>query len=224
MAVALKSVLNIDPHKDPFTIKITGGPDGDVAGNLIRILFRDYGSNCKIVGIADGFGVAEDPNGLDAGELLRLFEAGLPITSFDVSKLSPIGVALPSSTDEGMQRRNTMHFRVKADAFVPAGGRPNTINAENWRNFLDPVTGKPSSPLIVEGANLFLTAEAREKLFEHGKVAIVKDSSANKVRILIYLKGRISQINHCLSTVWCHYVVNGDHSFYACLEGGVSEH
>ena len=68
--------------RDPFTIKITGGPDGDVAGNLIRILFRDYGSNCKVVGIADGFGVAEDPNGLDSEELLRLVKESLPITSF----------------------------------------------------------------------------------------------------------------------------------------------
>jgi len=40
---------------------------------------------------------------------------------------------------------------------------------------------KPSSPLIVEGANIFITADARTKLFEAGKVAIVKDSSANKV-------------------------------------------
>ena len=43
-----------------------------VAGNLIRILFRDYRDTCKIVGVADGFGVAEDPNGLDPSELLRL--------------------------------------------------------------------------------------------------------------------------------------------------------
>ena len=53
-----------------------------MAGNLIRILFRDYGSNCKVVGIADGFGVAEDPNGLDSEELLRLVKESLPITSF----------------------------------------------------------------------------------------------------------------------------------------------
>lgn len=29
---ALRNVLNIDPHKDSFTIKVTGGPDGDVSG------------------------------------------------------------------------------------------------------------------------------------------------------------------------------------------------
>jgi glutamate dehydrogenase len=81
--------------------------------------------------------------------------------------------------DAGKQRRDTMHMRVKADAFIPAGGRPNSINKDNWQQFLDS-NGKPSSMLIVEGANIFNTAEARERLFEKG-VAIVKDSSANKV-------------------------------------------
>jgi glutamate dehydrogenase len=52
--VALRRSLGINPDKQPFTIKVTGGPDGDVAGNLIRILFRDYGNNPKVVGVADG--------------------------------------------------------------------------------------------------------------------------------------------------------------------------
>ena len=73
-----------------------------------------------------------------------------------------------------------MHMRIVADAFIPAGGRPNSINGSNWSQFLDS-NGKPTSMLIVEGANIFNTAEARERLFEKG-VAIVKDSSANKVR------------------------------------------
>ena len=29
--VALRNILDIDPRKKPFTIKITGGPDGDVS-------------------------------------------------------------------------------------------------------------------------------------------------------------------------------------------------
>lgn len=181
--VALRRSLNIDPKKDPFTIKITGGPDGDVAGNLIRILFRDYGSNCRVVGVADGFGVAEDPNGLDPEELLRLVKESLPITSFDSSKLSSEGVMLTVETEEGIARRNSMHFRVKADAFVPAGGRPNTIHAGNWMDFLD-ADGQPSSKLIVEGANIFITPEARQNLFDVAKVAIVKDSTANKCGVI----------------------------------------
>ena len=33
---------------------------------------------------------------------------------------------------------------------MPAGGRPNTINGDNWKEFLGP-DGVPSSTLIVEG-------------------------------------------------------------------------
>ena len=34
---ALRAV-GIDPRRQPFTVKMTGGPDGDVAGNEILIL------------------------------------------------------------------------------------------------------------------------------------------------------------------------------------------
>jgi glutamate dehydrogenase len=113
-----------------------GGPDGDVAGNLLKILFREYGENCKVVGIADGFGVAEDPNGLDSQELLNLVRWTRPITSFKRELLSKDGILMDASTNEGLARRNSMPFRVKSDAFVPAGGRPATINKENWFLFL----------------------------------------------------------------------------------------
>jgi len=82
-------------------------------------------------------------------------------------------------TEEGIKARNTMHNRLKADAFVPCGGRPNTIDVNNYKQFLLE-DGSPSSKLIVEGANLFVTAEARQKLYEDAGVLIVKDSSANK--------------------------------------------
>jgi glutamate dehydrogenase len=120
---------------------------------------------------------------LNSDELKRLVKLSLPITEFNKDKLSRQGIVMAANTDEGMQRRNTMHFRVKADAFVPAGGRPNTTNITNWRQFLTE-DGKASSPLMVEGANIFTTQEARELLFEHGKVAIVKDSSANKCGVM----------------------------------------
>ena len=82
-----------------------------------------------------------------------------------------------------MNRRNSMHFRVKSDAFIPAGGRPNTINADNCMQFFD-AEGNPSSPLIVEGANIFITNEAREMLYEKCGLPIVKDSSANKCGVI----------------------------------------
>lgn len=180
--VALRN-SGIDPKQQPFTVKITGGPDGDVAGNMMRILIRDYGSNAKIVGIADGFGCAEDPNGLDHDELMRLFQAGQPISFFERSKLSGEGKLYIADNEEGIRMRNTMHFRVQSDAFVPGGGRPNTIDGQNCLQFIRP-DGTPASPLIVEGANLYLTAEARQKLFDAAKVRIVKDSSANKCGVI----------------------------------------
>jgi glutamate dehydrogenase (NAD) (EC 1.4.1.2) len=57
------------------------------------------------------------------------------------------------------------------------GGLPQ-ININNWRTWLDE-DGKPRFKVIVEGANLFLTQEARLRLEEKG-VIIYKDASANK--------------------------------------------
>ena len=177
--VALKQALGIDPKKDPFTVKMTGGPDGDVAGNELKILVREYGKNVKVVGVADHSGCAEDPDGLDHDELLRLMKAGLCISHFNPAKLGSAGVLHDVSTEQGIKMRNSMHNRLEADAFVPCGGRPNTIDINNYKNFLKP-DGTPSAPLIVEGANLFVTAEARQALFNDAGVLIVKDSSANK--------------------------------------------
>jgi len=177
--VALKHALGIDPKKESFTIKMTGGPDGDVAGNEIKILIREYGDNAKIVGVADHSGCAEDPDGLNHAELLRLFKEELCISNFDDSKLGSGGVLHTCETEEGITARNTMHNRLVADAFVPCGGRPNTLDANNYKQFIQE-DGTPSSKLIVEGANLFVNAEARQKLYEDAGVMIVKDSSANK--------------------------------------------
>ena len=80
--------------------------------------------------------------------------------------------------------RNSLHNRVQADVFVPAGGRPSTINASNWRDFLLPDGKTPSAKVIVEGANLFVTHEARQALFDHCGLPIVKDSSANKCGVI----------------------------------------
>jgi len=179
LEVALKRVLGIDPRKESFTVKMTGGPDGDVGGNEINIMIREYGENAKIVGIADHSGCAEDPDGLDHEELLRLFKEELCIGNFSASQLGPSGTLHLCDTEEGIMARNTMHNRLKADAFVPCGGRPNTIDVNNCEQFLLE-DGTPSSRLIVEGANLFVTAEARQKLYENAGVLIVKDSSANK--------------------------------------------
>src|SRR5690606_9581952 len=69
-----------------------------------------------------------------------------------------------------------------ADVFIPAGGRPYTVNEKNWAGFLDK-QDKPTMRAIVEGANIFFTSEARERLQEKG-VMIIKDSSANKTGVI----------------------------------------
>jgi len=181
LEVALKAV-GIDPRKQPFTVKMTGGPDGDVGGNMIRIMNREFGDHARIVGIADGSGSGEDPDGLDNSELMRLFNAGLPIAHFDRAKLGPNGRIASLEESDGVMRRNTLHNRIVADAFVPCGGRPNVIHGGNWKQYLTS-EGKPSSKVIVEGANLFLTPEARELLSERG-LLILKDSSANKCGVI----------------------------------------
>ena len=181
LEIALKA-RGIDPRQQRFTVKITGGPDGDVAGNMMRILDRDYGANAVIVGVGDGSGVGEDPAGLDHAELLRLFKEGLPIASFDRTRLSPKGRIVSVDEPDGAQLRNTMHNRLVTDAFVPGGGRPATIHEGNWQEFLT-ADGKPSSMVISEGANLFLTPGAREELCKRG-ATVIKDSSANKCGVI----------------------------------------
>ena len=181
LEIALKA-RGIDPRQQRFTVKITGGPDGDVAGNMMRILDRDYGANAVIVGVGDGSGVGEDPAGLDHAELLRLFKEGLPIASFDRARLSPKGRIVSVEEPDGAQLRNTMHNRLVTDAFVPGGGRPATIHEGNWQEFLT-ADGKPSSVVISEGANLFLTPGAREELCKRG-ATVIKDSSANKCGVI----------------------------------------
>lgn len=163
---------------ESFTVKITGGPDGDVAGNMLKILHRDYGNKVKIVGIADGTASIEDPDGIDWNELLRLANQSKPLVCYEANKLGNNSKLYLCSSPEGIAKRNTMHNRVKSDVFIPAGGRPATINDQNWTEFIHE-GGKLSSPLIVEGANLFLTEHARTKLSEAGCL-IIKDSSANK--------------------------------------------
>ncbi len=178
---ALRAV-GINPETDEFSVKITGGPDGDVAGNAIRILNRDYGARAKVVGIADGSGCGEDPDGLNHDELLRLFKESLPIASFDPSKLGPKGSVTTIDDQDGFHLRNTMHDRIMCDAFIPAGGRPATIHGGNWKNFINE-DNIPSAKVIVEGANLFLTPDARRALSNEG-IIILKDSSANKCGVI----------------------------------------
>lgn len=174
--------LNLDPSK---VRKLqTGGPDGDLGSNEIKL------SNEKYVAIVDGSGVLVDPQGLNHEELVRLAESRVMINHFDTSKLSPEGyrvlvdetnVRLPNGelVYNGTAFRNNFHLRGGDfyDTFVPCGGRPESIDLTSVTKLI--VDGKSTIPYIVEGANLFITQDAKLRLEKAGCI-LYKDASANK--------------------------------------------
>jgi glutamate dehydrogenase len=198
--------LGIDPEKKPFTVKISGGPDGDVAGNEILNLYKYYPKTAKLLALTDVSGTIYDPEGLDLAEMANLFHKSLPIRNYPPEKLHEGGFLLDLKTkrEESALSQQTLLWRKKngkaiqewisgnemnhlfrtnvhqvvADVFIPGGGRPRTLNESNYTSYLDE-TGKPTSKAIVEGANLYLTPAARRALENLG-VLIIKDSSCNK--------------------------------------------
>jgi len=200
--IALKEI-GIDIHLDRFTVKMTGGPNGDVAGNSIRQLL----ANCpgvKIVSIVDGSGGLFDPAGAAPEVLQRLISAA-DIDHYPPAALAPGGHILFRNerrlesfrelyrkavrTETGVEDRwitadefhresAALTFAVNADLFLPCGGRPETINADNWNRFFSE-NEKLSVQVIVEGANSFITPDARTNLQKHG-VILLRDATANK--------------------------------------------
>lgn len=75
--------------------------------------------------------------------------------------------------------RNTYHLRSqeKFDVFVPCGGRPESIDLASVGKLLR--DNKAIIPYIVEGANLFITQDAKLRLEKAGCI-LYKDASANK--------------------------------------------
>jgi glutamate dehydrogenase len=197
----------IDIRRDPFSVKLTGGPNGDVAGNAIRILL-ERSPRVSFRLILDGTAALADPRGADHGELRRiLLKADLD--AFSPDALNPGAVLLyrSGSRREGLRelyRRVTrredgleeewvsaddfareygaLPFTVPADLFIPAGGRPETIDATTWESYFLP-DGRPSARVIVEGANSYITPEARLHLQRLG-VTIMRDAAANKCGVI----------------------------------------
>jgi glutamate dehydrogenase len=162
----------------------TGGPDGDLGSNEILL------GNEKYTAIVDGSGVLVDPNGLDQAELRRLAKERVMISQYDITKLSTDGyrvlvdesnVTLPTGekVNNGTTFRNTFHARgiEEYDTFVPCGGRPESIDLSTCSKLI--VDGKCKIPYIVEGANLFITQDAKLRLEKAGCI-VYKDASANK--------------------------------------------
>jgi len=153
-------------------------------------------SNDKTITIIDGSGVLYDPEGINKEELIRLTNHELPlskkcISNFDVKKLSKKGfkylitdtkITLPDGQifENGLALRNSFHLNdlFNGDIFIPCGGRPESININNVKFIFDK-NGIPKFKYIVEGANLFITQEARIVLEKNG-VILFKDASANK--------------------------------------------
>lgn len=163
----------------------TGGPDGDLGSNEIKI------SKDKTIAIVDGSGVLYDALGIDRTELIRLANSRLMISNFDATKLSPQGfrvlvdeknATLPNGMliEDGLMFRNTFHTNplAKATLFAPMGGRPESVGLDNVQNLIECGDG-PLFKYVVEGANLFITQEARLRLEKSG-VLVIKDASANK--------------------------------------------
>lgn len=199
--------LGIDIYRDPFSVKFTGGTNGDVAGNAMRILI-ERAPKVAIRLILDGTAALCDPAGADTGELSRILLRE-DLDAFNPQMLHPGGFMVFRSgsrriglrelfrkltrtgegvkeewisTDEFSREYGSLPFTVQADLFIPAGGRPETIDRDNWRDYLLP-DGKPSAAAIVEGANSFITPEARLNLQRAG-VIIMRDASANKCGVI----------------------------------------
>ena len=199
--------LGIDMSCDSYSVKFTGGPNGDVAGNAMRLLL-ERSSQVKIVLIVAGSGVLYDPAGLDHVELGRLILKH-NIDAFSPDKLNPGGYQLLSRQrrQEGLAKlyrrfncdengvreewvtNDAFHsefdnaiFSVTTDLFIPAGGRPETVDITNWQKFIT-ADGNPSCRAIIEGANSFITPAAREKLQEEG-IVVMRDAAANKCGVI----------------------------------------
>jgi len=162
----------------------------------------------KIRLILDGTGALYDPAGADPGELARIVLKS-DIEAFDPGRLTPGGFLLYRNvrhqdglrelfrrvhrTESGVEEQwvtsdefyrefDGLLFTVPADLFIPAGGRPETIDGGNWSRLLRE-DGTSTARAIVEGANSFLTPEARARLQERG-IVILRDASANKCGVI----------------------------------------
>lgn len=185
------SKMGVEDWSKIHKVQMAGG-DGDLGSNEIKL-----SGNETYVGICDGAGVIVDEDGIDKDELLRLAKERKANDHFDQSKLGPKGYAimidqnnikLPNGeiVKSGLQFRNQFHLKLQSiyppnfvQLFTPCGGRPNSIDANTVHYFLDPKTGKSIVPIIIEGANLFIT-QAAKLILEDAGCTVFKDASTNK--------------------------------------------
>jgi glutamate dehydrogenase len=199
--------LGIDIHQQPFRIKFTGGPNGDVAGNAMKILLE----RCPLMQvqlIVDGTAALYDPAGADHTALAAVVLKD-DLDAFAPAALHPGGFLIYRrqtrreglrelfkkviktetglveqwvSNDEFYREYNSLIFTVPADLFIPAGGRPETVDSNNCSRFFAE-DGTPNTRAIVEGANSFITPAARVTL-QRGGIVILRDAAANKCGVI----------------------------------------
>jgi glutamate dehydrogenase len=199
--------IGLDMHADPFTVKITGGTNGDVAGNAIRLLL-ERAPQVKILSVVAGSGALFDPEGANREELARLMLKA-DVVEFDPALLHTGGLLLFRrekkrdglrelykkltrtasgvdeewiTADELNREADDLVFSVKADLFLPCGGRPETIDQGNWRRLFE-TDGTPTARIIAEGANSYITPAARDEIQKMG-VILLRDASANKCGVI----------------------------------------
>jgi len=207
---ALLRYIGVDPTKEVFTVKMSGGPDGDVAGNQIVNFAKYYPTTAKLIALTDVSGTIYDPDGLDLNLLVNLFNQGRAIRYYPPDKLHSGGFLVDKSvkrfttpynpqtlcwrktggklqeewlagSDTNQLLRSNIHHTT-ADVFIPGGGRPRSLNESNFGEFIAH-DGKPTAKIIIEGANLYVSPKACQLLEKVGTL-IVKDSSANKTGVV----------------------------------------
>ena len=199
--------VGIRMAEDPFSVKLTGGPNGDVAGNAMRLLLERC-PKAEIRCVIDGTAALYDPKGANPKEMNRIL-LKKDLEGFRPEALNPGGFMLfrherrqeglrtlyrrvekPQgqltekwvTADEFNRDMDALLYSVPVDLFLPCGGRPETLDHSNWGRMLDS-HGKPNMRVIVEGANSFISPEARLELQKHG-VVILRDASANKCGVI----------------------------------------
>jgi len=181
----METLAKVGVDETKVTKLQTGGPDGDLGSNEILL------SHDRTIAVVDISGVLYDPQGINREALTSLALQRKTVSAFDVSALSPQGfLVLKDEKDrqlpngevvDGRVLRDEFHLNPlsSADLFVPCGGRPESVTAANVHKLMQADGKTPRFKYIVEGANLFISQEARLTLEQAG-VILFKDASAKK--------------------------------------------
>ena len=132
--------LGIDPRREQFSVKIAGGPGGDVAGNAMKLLLAKENGDfiyprLSIIAVTDGPAIAYDPEGLDRDELARLIHVSA-LDEFDPAKLRGEGAMLALSAPIELQWQTVLPA-------ASAAGRRAAKQLAGARQLYASVSGQP---------------------------------------------------------------------------------